>query len=94
MARAFWNGRLIAESDDIVVVEGHAYFPRGAVRSRYLAHSDKHTRCPWKGKASFFSLVADGGRAEDAVWYYPRPWILARRIKDRVAFSGAVTVER
>lgn len=93
MARALWNGKLIAESDDIVVVEGNRYFPRESVRSEYLEPSAKHSRCPWKGKASYFSLAANDERADDAVWYYPRPSILARRIKGRVAFGRGVTVE-
>lgn len=93
MASAIWNGKLVAESDDIVTVEGNRYFPRESVRSEYLRPSDTHTRCPWKGRASYHSLEAEGERAEDAVWFYPKPWILARRIKGRVAFGRDVSVE-
>ena len=66
MPRAVWNGRLIAESDDTVIVEGNHYFPLDAVRTEYLTASDKHTICLWKGRASYFSLQVEGDRLEHA----------------------------
>ncbi len=92
MATATWNGAVIAESDDIVTVEGNAYFPREAVREELLRPSDTHTFCPWKGTASYFSLVVDGKVNEDAVWYYPSPEEAAKQITDRVAFWKGVEV--
>ncbi len=92
MATATWNGAVIAESDDIVTVEGNAYFPRAAVREELLRPSDTHTFCPWKGTASYFSLEVDGKVNEDAVWYYPSPKEAAQQITDRVAFWRGVEV--
>src|SRR5689334_22334422 len=66
MARATWNGAVIAESDDIEVVEGNLYFPAGAVRREHLAESDTHTVCPWKGTASYYHVVVDGEQNRDA----------------------------
>ena len=92
MTTATWNGVVVAESDDIVTVEGNAYFPRAALRDDVLRPSDTHTFCPWKGTASYFSLEVDGKTNRDAVWYYPEPKRVAREITDRVAFWRGVEV--
>lgn len=91
--RAVWNGHVVAESDDTVVVEGNHYFPRSSVREDLLRPSATTTRCPWKGEASYYSLEADGRRSEDAVWYYPEPSPQAEMVRDRVAFWKDVRVE-
>lgn len=91
--RAVWNGHVVAESDDTVVVEGNHYFPRSSVREDLLRPSATTTRCPWKGEASYYSLEADGRRSEDAVWYYPEPSPRAEMVRDRVAFWKDVRVE-
>ena len=92
MTRASWNGTVIAESDDIVTVEGNAYFPREAVRDDVLRPSQTHTFCPWKGTASYYSLEVDGRTIADAAWYYPTPKDAAREITVRVAFWKGVEV--
>ena len=92
MAKATWNGVVIAESDDTVVVEGNHYFPRESVRAELLRDSDTHTVCPWKGTASYQSLEVDGQVNPDAVWYYPQPKEAAKQITDRVAFWHGVEV--
>jgi len=94
MARATWNGAVIAESDDIEVVEGNLYFPAGAVRREHLAESGTHTVCPWKGTASYYHVVVDGEQNRDAAWYYPDPKPAASNIAGRVAFWRGVKVER
>ncbi|MGY1786073.1 DUF427 domain-containing protein [Geodermatophilus sp. SYSU D00698] len=92
MTTATWNGTVVAESDDVVVVEGNAYFPRDSVREDVLRPSATHTTCPWKGRASYFSLEVDGRTNPDAVWYYPEPEDAAREITGRVAFWRGVEV--
>ena len=93
MATASWNGTVIAESDDIVTVEGNAYFPREAVQDDVLRPSEKTTVCPWKGTASYYSLEVDGQTNPDAAWYYPEPKDAAKEITGRVAFWRGVTVD-
>ncbi len=90
--RAIWNGKVIAESDDTVVVEGNHYFPRESVDDSVLLDSDTHTVCPWKGEASYFTLNVDGETNRDAAWYYPSPKRAASQVTDRVAFWRGVTV--
>jgi len=90
--KAVWNGTVIAESDDTVVVEGNHYFPRTSLRDDLVRSSDTHTICPWKGTASYYSLELDGARSKDAVWYYPQPKAAAKKITDRVAFWKDVKV--
>lgn len=93
MARARWNGAVIAESGDTVVVEGNHYFPRESVRPEYLRESSHHTVCPWKGTASYYHVEVEGKRNPDAAWYYPEPSDAAREIAGRIAFWKGVTVE-
>jgi uncharacterized protein (DUF427 family) len=88
-----WNGAVIAESDDTVVVEGNHYFPRDAVRDEALVPSDKHTVCGWKGTASYYSIQVGGDMNRDAAWFYPDPKAEAAMVKDRVAFWRGVKVE-
>lgn len=67
--RAVWNGTVIAESDETVVVEGNHYFPLDSVKPELLVDSSTTTRCPWKGQASYYSLDVDGRLNQDAAWY-------------------------
>jgi uncharacterized protein (DUF427 family) len=94
MARATWNGAVIAESDTYEVVEGNVYFPPGAVRPEHLRPSDTHTVCGWKGTASYYTVVVDGQENADAAWYYPEPRDAAKKIAGYVAFWKGVVVEK
>jgi uncharacterized protein (DUF427 family) len=94
MARATWKGAVIAESDVFEVVEGNVYFPPDAVRREHLAESATHTVCPWKGTASYYTVVVDGEENRDAAWYYPDPKPAASNIAGHVAFWRGVSVER
>jgi len=90
--KAVWNGRVIARSDDTVVVEGNHYFPRGSLVDEFLAPSATTTVCSWKGTAHYYHLVVDGETNPDAVFYYPSPKPAARQIEGRVAFWHGVEV--
>ncbi|WP_324273470.1 DUF427 domain-containing protein [Blastococcus brunescens] len=92
MTTASWNGTVVAESDDIVTVEGNAYFPRDAVREDVLRPSAKQTVCPWKGTASYFDLEVGGQVNGAAAWYYPEPKDAAQEIAGRVAFWKGVEI--
>jgi uncharacterized protein (DUF427 family) len=92
MTTATWNGVVIATSDDTVVVEGNHYFPRDAVDPAVLRPSTRTSVCPWKGTASYHSLVVDGKENPDAAWFYPEPKSAAAEIKDRIAFWKGVEV--
>lgn len=90
--KAIWNGKVIAESEDTVVVEGNHYFPEESVKKEYFTDSSTHTTCPWKGLASYYSLLVDGQENKDAAWYYPDPKDAAKQIKGRIAFWKGVQV--
>jgi uncharacterized protein (DUF427 family) len=90
--KATWNGATIAESDDIVKVEGNAYFPAAVMNTDYIKDSPTKSTCPWKGTASYYSLSVNGQENKDAAWYYPDPKQAAAEIKGRVAFWKGVTV--
>ena len=93
MPRAIWEGVVLAESDDCVVVEGNRYFPADSIRSEHFKPSETHTVCPWKGIASYYHVEVNGKRNADAAWYYPEPEAAASQIRDRIAFWRGVRVE-
>ena len=90
--KAIWKNKVIAESDDTVVVEGNHYFPATALVQQHFRPSNMNTTCFWKGIASYFDVVVDGEINEDAAWFYPTPAPAAANIKDRVAFWRGVQV--
>ena len=90
--KAIWNHKIIAESDDIINVEGNSYFPVESVKSEYLKESDTKTVCHWKGTASYYTLEVDDKTNKDAVWSYPEPRPFADGIKGRVAFWKGVEI--
>jgi len=92
MATATWHGKVIADSDDTVVVEGNHYFPRSSVADGVLGDSAQTSVCPWKGTASYHSVQVDGEVNADAAWYYPEPKEAAAQVRDHVAFWKGVEV--
>jgi uncharacterized protein (DUF427 family) len=92
MPKAVWNGAVLAESDQCVVVEGNQYFPPDSLNQEYFKPSDTHTTCPWKGVASYYTVVVNGQENPDAAWYYPSPKDAAKQIKGYVAFWRGVSV--
>jgi len=88
-----WNGTVIAESEDTVVVEGNHYFPPESVRWEHLQPSERATICPWKGRADCFTVLVDERRQRDAAWQYPCPTPAAEHIAGHVAFWRSVGIE-
>ena len=94
MAKATWNGAVIAESDDVQIVEGNVYFPSSAVRSEFVRPTKTHSVCSWKGDCSYFDVVVDGKVNPDAAWEYKDPKTAADNIRGHVAFWRGVEVKR
>lgn len=92
MAKAIWNGVVLAESDQTIVVEGNHYFPPSTINETYFRSSSRQTTCPWKGVASYYDLVVDGDVNPGAAWYYPHPKSAATQITGYVAFWRGVQV--
>ncbi len=90
--KAIWNGKVLAESQKTINVEGNAYFPPESVKNEYFKESDLNTTCPWKGLASYYTLEVDGDTNENAAWYYPNPKDAAAEIKNHIAFWKGVEV--
>ncbi len=93
MAKAIWNGAVLAESDETVIVEGNHYFPPDSINRAYFNESNNRTFCPWKGQASYYSVEVDGKVNANAAWYYPNPSAAASQIADHIAFWRGVKVE-
>jgi uncharacterized protein (DUF427 family) len=92
--KAKWNGAILAESDETVMVEGNHYFPPQTINEEYFKSSETHTVCGWKGTASYYSVEVSGELNSDAAWYYPDVSQMAKEIKGYVAFWKGVTVEK
>lgn len=92
--KAIWNGAVLAESDETIVVEGNHYFPPAAVNKEYFKDSETHTTCPWKGVASYYTLEVNGDTNQDAAWYYPDTKEMARKFENYVAFWKGVEVTK
>ena len=90
--KASWNGAVLAESDETIVVEGNHYFPPSSLHRDALRESDHQTKCPWKGTASYYDVVVDGEENPNAAWVYRSPKDAASEIKDHVAFWKGVEV--
>ena len=96
--RAVWNGSVIAESDDTIVIEGNQYFPPDTVKKEFLKPSNHHTTCHWKGEASYYHVEVNGEINEDAAWYYPDPKAgsvekVGKDFKNFVAFWHGIEVK-
>lgn len=94
MAKAIWQGKVLAESAKFEVVEGNVYFPPQALDRRFFTASSTTTICSWKGTARYYTVTVEGAENPDAAWYYPDPKPAAAQIKDHVAFWHGVTIER
>ena len=92
MAKAVWEGAVIAESNDCVMVEGNHYFPGNSVKKEHLEPSIKTTVCPWKGTANYYDVVVGAKRNEAAAWYYATPSSAAQQIRGHIAFWKGVRV--
>ena len=90
--KAIWNGKVLAESADTIMIEGNHYFPKEAVNPKYIEPSDTHTVCHWKGTASYYDIKVRGQINHDAAWYYPKTSDLAAGIENRVAFWKGVEI--
>jgi uncharacterized protein (DUF427 family) len=92
--KAIWNGAVLAESDNTVVVEGNHYFPAASINQEYFKPSTHHTSCPWKGQASYHHVQVGSTVNENAAWFYATPKDAAANIKDHIAFWKGVVVEK
>ena len=90
--RATWNGAVLAESDDTIVIEGNHYFPAESINSEFFKLSETNTVCGWKGTASYYDIEVNGAINKDAAWFYAEPKTAAREIARRVAFRKGVQV--
>lgn len=93
MAKAIWNGQVVAESDQTEVVDGNHYFPVEAIEQEFFKPSETTSVCGWKGTASYYNLVVDGQENKDAVWCYRDPKPEAENLKGRYAFWKGVEVQ-
>ena len=92
MPKAIWNGKIIAQSESTVMIEGNHYFPRESINEEFFSDSVTHTVCHWKGVASYFDIKVEGDENQNAAWYYPDPSESASVIKGYVAFWNGVQV--
>jgi uncharacterized protein (DUF427 family) len=94
MPSANWMGKVIAlaQENEVQIVENNVYFPAHCVNFEYLQASATQSDCAWKGRASYYSLLVDGQRNEDAAWFYPAPKEAAKQITGFIAFWRGVKI--
>lgn len=92
MPTATWNGTVVAESPDTIVVEGNHYFPPGALVRDHFRESPQTSVCGWKGTANYFDVVVGDAVNAGAAWCYPEPKEAAKQIAGYVAFWKGVEV--
>jgi uncharacterized protein (DUF427 family) len=92
MPKAVWQGTLLAESEETIVLEGSHYFPPEAVKWEYLHGCGTRKESPWKGQALCFDVVVDHEINEAAAWSFPDPTPAAENIKNYVAFWKGVEI--
>ncbi|MCU7920024.1 MAG: DUF427 domain-containing protein [Candidatus Thiodiazotropha sp. (ex Dulcina madagascariensis)] len=90
--KAIWNGQVLAESNDTIVIEGNHYFPPSTLDRQLFVESETTSLCPWKGTASYYTLIVNGKENKDAAWYYSSPKEAAAEIAGYVAFWRGVEV--
>ena len=89
--RVKFNGEWIADSSkaQLLFETRHLpvyYFPRGDVRMDRMTPTDHHTFCPYKGRASYWTLHVGDKLSENAVWGYPDPYDEVPALAELVAF--------
>lgn len=91
--KAIWSGKVIAESNDTVVVGGNHYFPPQSVKMEYLTKTPEQYVWHWKGTCDYYSINVDGNINPDGAWMYPEPTAPAKQIQGRFAFWHGVTMQ-
>ena len=91
--KATWNGAVLAESEETVVMEGNHYFPPASIHESYFPPSEQHTVYGWKGQASYYNIVVDGEENMGAAWSYMEPLPAANEIAGYIAFWSGIEVE-
>jgi uncharacterized protein (DUF427 family) len=91
--RAFFAGTTIADTRRALLLleRNHRpvyYFPTDDVRMDLLQATTKHTHCPRKGDASYWTIEVGDMRSENAAWSYLDPIPKAAEIRGYVAFYG------
>jgi len=90
--KAIWENKILAESDDTIVIENNHYFPPSSINQQYFTKSDTTSICPWKGTANYYTITVNGNKNIDAAWYYPSPKEDAKKITDYIAFWRGVDI--
>ena len=90
--KAIWKNKILAESNETIVIENNHYFPLSSINKKYFVNSKTTTICPWKGTARYYSISIAGETNTDAAWYYPEPKEAAANIKNYIAFWKDVVV--
>ena len=86
MPKVIFNGEIVAESDNVEIVEGNYYFPPDSIKNEFFQDNSLNTVCSWKGTASYYDVVVNGDTSRGAAWYYPQTKPAAKNIENYVAF--------
>ncbi|MFE3410557.1 DUF427 domain-containing protein [Streptomyces mirabilis] len=85
------GGKVVAKTTAAITLSEASYppvhyIPLADVDQTLLVRTDSHTYCPYKGEASYYSLVTPEKEIADAVWVYEEPYEAVKAIAGHVAF--------
>lgn len=85
------NGEVVADTDNALTLQEASYpavqyIPLADVNREVLHRTDTSTYCPFKGEASYYSVVTSAGTVDDAIWTYEQPYDAVAAIAGHVAF--------
>jgi uncharacterized protein (DUF427 family) len=90
--KAIFNGAVLAESNETVLLGTERYFPPATVCAGYLVKNGRTRFCHWKGYGECFDVRVEDVVLPDAAWTYPHPFWEAEEVKGMVAFGEGVEV--
>ncbi len=88
--KAIFKGTVIADSTDVLVIDGEHFFPRASVDSTVLLSSNHRSRHAQYGNETWFSLLVNGEMLPEAAWAYLDPSEAGEALRDRIAFTRGV----
>ncbi len=92
--QAVYRSKIVADSTDVLVVDGEHYFPRASVDASVLMSSNHRSRHAQYGNETWYSLLVNGDMLSEAAWAYLDPGEAGEELRDRIAFTRGVTLVR
>lgn len=91
--KAIWKDKILAQSNETIVIENNHYFPLDSLNREFFEPSTTTSACPWKGTANYYHIRIGEEINRDAAWTYEHPKEAAKEIADHVAFWKGIEIQ-